>query len=221
MQGSKKSYVLRYRCRKKRKCTVLLLYANKSLILTHQVCCIISLSAQSRALWRRGVHEASSTPWRLWTLERWARLRSHLPPASLKIASLRPPPDGGPPATTADAKAALLADRFFPTFQPSCYRPAPPPGAGKEVPLSQEVDPRDVTLALPETEPWKAAGPDGLPAGMRLVCLLLSRRPVQRMPSARALARDIQTCHGSGCSQAREDGRPKRVPKRFQAYSAA
>ena len=46
------------------------------------------LAAQSRAAWRRGVHEASDTPWRLWALERWARLRSHLPPAPLKITTL-------------------------------------------------------------------------------------------------------------------------------------
>ena len=38
----------------------------------------------SQALWRRGVHEASQNPKKLWTLERWARLRSHAPPEAQK-----------------------------------------------------------------------------------------------------------------------------------------
>ena len=51
-----------------------------------------ALAAQSRVIWWRGVHEASYIPSKLWNLERWARLRSHLPPAPQKsLLYARPP----------------------------------------------------------------------------------------------------------------------------------
>ena len=88
----------------------------------------LALATQSRAVWRRGVHEASHIPAKLWGLERWARLRSHLPPAPPKIAPLRPPA-GGPLATSAKAKADILASRFFPQVQasPHTINQASPP----------------------------------------------------------------------------------------------
>ena len=142
------------------------------------------LAAQSRAVWRRGVHEASQVPARLWGLERWARLRSHLPPAPPKVAPLRPPA-GGPPATSPEAKAELLTSRFFPQVQASpriINQEAPPRPA---IPIDQEVDNEHVAEALGEAKPWKAAGPDGLPAGFLREC---------GQPAASCLANVFNAC---------------------------
>ena len=127
-----------------------------------------TLAAQSRAAWRRGVHEASYAPRKLWNLERWARLRSHLPPAPPKVATLRPP-NGGPPATSAKAKAAILAARFFPTVEAS-EQVINQPRPHKEIPIDGKIDPIDVALAIGKADPWKAAGPDGLLTGFLKAC---------------------------------------------------
>ena len=103
-------------------------------------------------------------------LERWARLRSHLPPAPPKIASLSPPA-GSPLATDTKAKAAILASRFFPQLKASTHvtqQTAPP--QKPTIPLSQGVDVADVSAALDDAKPWKAAGPDGLPVGFLRAC---------------------------------------------------
>src|SRR4051794_7133884 len=62
----------------------------------------------SQALWRWGVYEASQNPIKLWTLECWARLRSHAPPEPPKMPSLRSG-EGLPPEAAYAAKARILA----------------------------------------------------------------------------------------------------------------
>ena len=69
-------------------------------------------NAKTRS-WRGALDDASRDTRQLWRLERWARLRSHLPPEPLSL----PPLQGGTSeslATSHTDKASVLARRFFP-----------------------------------------------------------------------------------------------------------
>jgi hypothetical protein len=64
--------------------------------------------------WRKALNEASHDTWQLWSLERWARLRSHQPPEPLTLPPLRQGVDDESLAISHSAKALVLARRFFP-----------------------------------------------------------------------------------------------------------
>src|SRR6185312_13477782 len=110
----------------------------------------------SQALWRRGVQEASQNPKKLWTLERWARLRSHAPPEAPKMPSLRPG-EGLPLESTYAAKARILAARFFPTVTPSPDLLNSTPRISKPpFPFEYRVTASNILNILRSTSPWKA-----------------------------------------------------------------
>jgi len=107
----------------------------------------------SQALWRRGVQEASQNPKKLWTLERWARLRSHAPPEAPKMPSLRPG-EGLPLEGTYAAKARILAARFFPIVTPNPDLLNSPPGASKPpFPFEYGVTASNISNILRSTSP--------------------------------------------------------------------
>jgi hypothetical protein len=78
---------------------------------THQLQVIRNAKTRS---WRSALDDASQDTRKLWTLERWARLRSHVPPEPLSLPPLRRGGDGEPLATSHVDKASVLAHRFFP-----------------------------------------------------------------------------------------------------------
>ena len=81
------------------------------------------------------------------------------------------PPAGGPLATDTKAKAAILASRLFPQVNTSTHvTQQTAPLQKPTIPLSQGVDVADVSAALDDAKPWKAAGPDGLPIGFPRAC---------------------------------------------------
>ena len=67
-----------------------------------------------RKSWREFTEEASKDSSKLWALQRWARLRSGLPPAPAHLPSLKDEahPDGF--AQSFEEKTQTLARRFFP-----------------------------------------------------------------------------------------------------------
>ncbi|EAQ90184.1 hypothetical protein CHGG_06803 [Chaetomium globosum CBS 148.51] len=121
--------------------------------------------------WRQGIHEASADPQKLWAIERWARLRSHIAAAPPKIPSLTKE-DGGT-AETHGEKSSILADRFFPTVIPG-VDPGPrgySHGPDKEYEfLHQEVTNEDIRKTLARTANNKAPGEDGLSNGFLKAC---------------------------------------------------
>ena len=125
-----------------------------------------SLRHSQRALWRQGLAEASTQPRKLWTLERWARLRSHMPPVAPKVPPLQVGTSGI--AETHAQKAAAFADRFFPTVHPRGYKL--PESARHSITMPMAVDEDDVAATLQKVRPWKAPGPDGFPAGFLKAC---------------------------------------------------
>jgi hypothetical protein len=71
-------------------------------------------NAKTRS-WRNALNDASHDTRQLWSLERWARLRSHQPPEPLSLPPLRQSGDDeSPTATSHSTKASVLARRFFP-----------------------------------------------------------------------------------------------------------
>ena len=103
----------------------------------------------------------------LWTLERWARRRSHIPPAPPKIPPLATS-NGGTTATHA-GKAAVLARRFFPNVAVGPdYSPGDIPS--ERAAIDMTVTAGDIQASLTAVRPWKSPGHDGYPAGFLKAC---------------------------------------------------
>jgi hypothetical protein len=141
-----------------------------------------------RQSWRNTLDEASRDPRQLWNLERWARLRSHLPPEPLSLPPLRlSSDDAAPVASSHSAKAAALAQRFFPQsvadlsdiqldFQDESHQ---------RFSVDQVVKEAEIATILKTTGAWKAPGPDLLPTGFLKAC---------KAPLARLLAELATAC---------------------------
>jgi hypothetical protein len=129
--------------------------------------------ARTRA-WRIAVQEASQAkkPDMMWSLERWARTRSFLPPEPPSLPAFVDP-SGQEVAASHGQKAEALAKRFFPN----------PPADLDDVQdqtfsddweprfdIQQEVTPAEVAEALAKTSSWKAPGEDLLPTGLLKAC---------------------------------------------------
>lgn len=127
-----------------------------------------------RRAWRNGVQEASESkkPDKMWDLERWARLRSFLPPEPPRLPAFTDA-SGQVVATNHDQKAEALAKRFFPN----------PPANLADVDdqtflddweqgfdIQQEVTQAEVAEAMRKASPWKAPGEDLLPMGLLKAC---------------------------------------------------
>ncbi|EAQ87806.1 hypothetical protein CHGG_04425 [Chaetomium globosum CBS 148.51] len=129
--------------------------------------------ARTRA-WRNSLQEASEAkkPDQMWSLERWARLRSFLPPEPPRLPEFKDS-SGQVTAETHDRKASALAERFFPD------PPANPTDVEDQAFLGswnpgfdvvQAVTPTEITEAIGRASPWKAPGEDLLPMGLLKAC---------------------------------------------------
>src|SRR5208337_4938992 len=106
----------------------------------------------------------------LWSISKWARLRSHTKPEDVTMPPLGRDEDTPPIATSHKEKAALLSERFF---------SVPPADLGditnqtfgddssqQRFTLSRDVDTGEVMDILRNTSVWKAPGTDLLPTGV-------------------------------------------------------
>jgi hypothetical protein len=93
---------------------------------THQLRTIRNAKTRN---WRGALDEASRDTRQLWRLERWARLRSHLPPDPLSLPPLLWGQGQG------EAGRAQV-DRSQPDIQPDCSQPGLPSGAGEPLATS-------------------------------------------------------------------------------------
>jgi hypothetical protein len=129
--------------------------------------------AQTRA-WRNRVREASEAekPDKMWALERWARLRSFLPPEPPRLPAFK---DSSGRVVAADhgQKAEALAKRFFPNppadltdVQDQAFLDSWVPGFE----VQQKITPAEVQEAIRRASPWKAPGEDLLPTGILKAC---------------------------------------------------
>jgi hypothetical protein len=129
-------------------------------------------NAKTRS-WRNALNDASHDTRQLWSLERWARLRSHRPPEPLSLPPLRQSGDDeSPTATSHSAKASVLARRFFPhsVADLSDVHLDLQDDSHQRFPLDQVVKEAEITTILKKTGAWKAPGPDLLPTGFLKAC---------------------------------------------------
>jgi hypothetical protein len=129
-------------------------------------------NAKTRS-WRNALNDASHDTRQLWSLERWARLRSHQPPEPLSLPPLRlGGDDESPAATSHSAKASVLARRFFPhsVADLSDVHLDLQDNSLQRFPIDQVVKAAEITTILKKTGAWKAPGPDLLPTGFLKAC---------------------------------------------------
>ena len=140
--------------------------------------------AQRRA-WRNAVAKASKDNRAIWKIERWARLRSHLPTESPRIPDLDTGDPLHPTATTHAEKADVLARRFFPnpTADLSTIRHPtwPDHSFHARTTVRQEVTEEDVQQTLKEMAPNKAPGEDWLQTGFLKACGRPFRQAIARI----------------------------------------
>ncbi|EAQ91377.1 hypothetical protein CHGG_03312 [Chaetomium globosum CBS 148.51] len=141
----------------------------------------ITREARTRA-WRNNLQDASEAekPDRIWRLERWARLRSFLPPEPPRLPAFKDS-SGRVTAETHDQKASALAERFFPDPPANLTDvedPSLPRAAGTRASdVSQAVTPTEGHEGNRRSKPpGRRQGKDLLPMG------LLSRRRGDRRP---------------------------------------
>ncbi|EAQ82983.1 hypothetical protein CHGG_10801 [Chaetomium globosum CBS 148.51] len=129
--------------------------------------------ARTRA-WRNSLQEASEAkkPDQMWSLERWARLRSFLPPEPPRLPEFKDS-SGQVTAETHDQKASALAERFFPDppanltdVEDQAFLGSWNPGFD----VVQAVTPIEITEAMGRASPWKAPGEDLLPMSLLKAC---------------------------------------------------
>ena len=132
------------------------------------------VSNAMRKSWREFTEEASKDSSKLWALQRWARLRSGLPPPPAHLPSLvdETHPDGL--AQSFEEKTQTLARRFFPGPQDGAIEVPNPDFCNDsfanpfEVCIEVTVD--EVLGTLKRAKPWKAPGQDGIPTGFLKAC---------------------------------------------------
>ena len=131
-----------------------------------------TLRTEQRAEWREALHKASERN-TLWPLAKWARERSGRPPQPKGTPPIQRAP-GEQAESSAEGKAELFAERFFPNVTPGVFPPSDAELAAEPHPplvhMNLDITEADVRDALAQTAPWKAAGPDGLPAGFLKAC---------------------------------------------------
>jgi Endonuclease-reverse transcriptase len=134
----------------------------------------VTASKASRRAWRNMVANASKNSKEIWALERWARLRGHLPIDPPKIPDLDTGDPLHPTARTHQEKAEVLVKRFFPepaadtstiahrTWADHSFHPT--------TTLSQAVTEDDIQQILRGMAPSKAPGEDWLQTGFLKAC---------------------------------------------------
>jgi len=108
--------------------------------------------------WRRTIAAASKNSSQLWSIERWARLRSYLPPEAAALPPLQREGDAEPTAHSHAEKETALAERFFPN-QPADLEDLRRPGrsaTGPPVEIPAQVTADDVAQVLRHAGVWKA-----------------------------------------------------------------
>lgn len=122
-------------------------------------------------------------PKAFWALERWARLRSHIPPDPPRIPDLVA---DGERARTHNEKADFLAAQFFPCTTSSGFDPSTPWRTDIDQPEQSfwMVTEKDVTSILAKTGSWKSPGVDYLPAGFIKACHSNIKKAIARLSSA-------------------------------------
>ncbi|EAQ90760.1 hypothetical protein CHGG_02695 [Chaetomium globosum CBS 148.51] len=129
--------------------------------------------ARTRA-WRNNLQEASEAkkPDQIWSLERWARLRSFLPPEPPRLPAFKDS-SGQVTAETHDQKASALAEGFFPDPLANLTDVEDQAFLGdwnRGFDVSQAVTPTEIAKAIGGASPWKASGEDLLPMGLLKAC---------------------------------------------------
>lgn len=105
----------------------------------------------------------------IWRFERWARLRSHLPPEVAGIPALRRSDGAAPTAASHSEKADVLAAKFFPTPEIDVSDISGDALDGRwnkgAFTLRRSVVEADIKKVVLETKLWKAPGDDWLFTG--------------------------------------------------------
>lgn len=127
-------------------------------------------AAQARS-WYRALEETAKSPRKLWSLQKWARLRSTTSAEPPGIPELSRSEKDTHKARTHSEKAALLAERFFPN-PPADLSDLDGP---QQLPTSsfaikKEVTSSEVAAILRNTAAWKSPGEDLLPVGFLRAC---------------------------------------------------
>ena len=119
----------------------------------------------SRAMWRRTLHNTAGADngKTLWAIERWARLRSHLPYTLPTLPPLQAT-DGAPIANSHKDKATILSQKFFPHVTPTPHAFQRQPRSDP-LPFDLTCTPGLIAATINNMGIWKAPSPDGLPVG--------------------------------------------------------
>ena len=140
--------------------------------------------AQRRA-WQNTVATASKDNKLIWKIERWARLRSHLPTEPPRLPDLEAEDPLQPIATTHAEKADVLARRFFPNptadLSTIRHRTWPDYSFHPRTTIRQEVTEEDVQHVLKGMAPNKAPGEDWLQTGFLKACGKPFRQAIARI----------------------------------------
>lgn len=134
-----------------------------------------AISFAQTKCWRKTVAAASQDNKKIWALERWARLRSHLPAEPTRLPTLGRSEDEEPTATTHAEKSSLLAERFFPSPPADLDDIADTTWSDESFThpfeVKREVDSAEISEILRQTGAWKAPGTDDLlPTGFLKAC---------------------------------------------------
>jgi hypothetical protein len=122
--------------------------------------------------WRRAVAATAHKQKDLWKLEKWARLRSWVPPESITIPPLQRCEGANNLQTTHQGKSGLLAERFFPKLQADIQEleaAVEQPSRGSHA-ASQRVTADEIEGILRNVRPWKAPGEDNIATGLLKAC---------------------------------------------------
>jgi hypothetical protein len=137
--------------------------------------------------WRNAIAEASKDPRQLWSLEKWARTKSHLKPELPALPPLRQSISTEPETFTHDDKACLLARRFFPCPEADLSDVTDQDwteDSRQRFQLDQAVTSEEVTQTLRNTGAWKAPGLDLLPTGFLKACGAPLAQAIARIATA-------------------------------------
>jgi hypothetical protein len=122
--------------------------------------------------WRRAIAATAHKQKDLWKLEKWARLRSWVPPESITIPPLQRYEGANNLQTTHQGKSGLFAERFFPKPQADIQEletavKLPPKGSHA---ASQRVTADEIKGILRDVRPWKAPEKDNIATKLLKAC---------------------------------------------------
>ena len=122
--------------------------------------------------WRRFIAEATTKPEQLWKLAKWARHKAGRPAESPQMPPLRKTKESLP-AHDNTAKAAILAERFFPQDLQADLTDILTEALPSAIQINRSVSREDVIEVARKLPPDKAPGPDQIPNRVIKACLEL------------------------------------------------